>query len=314
MTVNKVNANIDRPIELSADEEVALEKRDTTQSIEPASTVVQNTLSQAAQSERRAQAGLRSRASLSGMRFKEQLAAANKSMPAEKTENVAQQGLTYTVKAGDTLSSISRQYGVTLQSVIAANPQIKNPNIIHPGQVINLPPSALIPPAKAKEIIAAKAKEVIAALKSKDMAKLSTLVHPDKGVRFSPYAFVNKGKDLVFNAAKVKSFSTDKTKYSWGEFDGSGQPIQLTANDYFKRFVFDKDFSKSTRIGYNQTIGSGNSTNNVFEAYPKSIVAEYYLPGTTQNNGMDWKSLRLVFEQKGQDWYLSGIAHDEWTI
>jgi hypothetical protein len=29
---------------------------------------------------------------------------------------------------------------------------------------------------------------------------------------------------------------------------------------------------------------------------------------------MDWRSLRLVFEEQGGSWYLVGIVHDQWTI
>ena len=48
----------------------------------------------------------------------------------------------YTVKRGDTLSAIAQQQGVSLSSLIAANPQISNPNVIHPGQQIHLPGGA----------------------------------------------------------------------------------------------------------------------------------------------------------------------------
>ena len=45
----------------------------------------------------------------------------------------------YVVRKGDTLWGISRQYGVSLSALIAANPQIKNPNLIYPGDRVNIP-------------------------------------------------------------------------------------------------------------------------------------------------------------------------------
>lgn len=47
-------------------------------------------------------------------------------------------GGTYTVRPGDTLAAIARRHGVTLQALIAAN-DLANPNIIHSGQILNIP-------------------------------------------------------------------------------------------------------------------------------------------------------------------------------
>ncbi|WP_243208478.1 SafA/ExsA family spore coat assembly protein [Oscillibacter hominis] len=44
----------------------------------------------------------------------------------------------YTVVKGDTLWGIANRYGVTLQSLIANNPQIKNPNLIYPGNQVKI--------------------------------------------------------------------------------------------------------------------------------------------------------------------------------
>lgn len=50
-------------------------------------------------------------------------------------------GQLYTVKAGDTLFSISHEFGVTVEDILAANPQIVNRNTIFIGQVICIPPA-----------------------------------------------------------------------------------------------------------------------------------------------------------------------------
>ena len=45
-------------------------------------------------------------------------------------------GNTYTVSPGDTLSGIASRTGMTLRSLLLANPQIRNADRIHPGQIL----------------------------------------------------------------------------------------------------------------------------------------------------------------------------------
>ena len=45
---------------------------------------------------------------------------------------------TYTVRSGDTLSGIAAKYGTTYQAIAAKN-NIANPNLIYPGQVLQIP-------------------------------------------------------------------------------------------------------------------------------------------------------------------------------
>jgi LysM repeat protein len=55
-------------------------------------------------------------------------------------------GSTYTVKSGDTLSQIAARNGMTLNALIASNPQYQqNPNLIRPGETIRLNTTGTIP-------------------------------------------------------------------------------------------------------------------------------------------------------------------------
>ena len=46
---------------------------------------------------------------------------------------------THTVIKGDTMWKIAVKYEIGLSEIINANPQISNPNLIYPGQVLNIP-------------------------------------------------------------------------------------------------------------------------------------------------------------------------------
>ena len=50
--------------------------------------------------------------------------------------------MTYTVKAGDTLSKIASRNGLTLPQLLQANPQVSDPNKIKVGDILNLPNSS----------------------------------------------------------------------------------------------------------------------------------------------------------------------------
>ncbi|TVY07641.1 CAP domain-containing protein [Paenibacillus cremeus] len=51
----------------------------------------------------------------------------------------------YTVSGNDTMWLISKKYGMSLTSLIQANPQVANPNIIWPGMKLNLPGTSAAP-------------------------------------------------------------------------------------------------------------------------------------------------------------------------
>ena len=165
-----------------------------------------------------------------------------------------------------------------------------------------------------QEIVQEQAGQVITALQKRDMNRVSVLVHPTKGVRFSPYAYV-QDKDLLFMPDQLTDLLNDTKKYHWGEQDGSGDPLLMTFQEYYDRFVYNKDYARAEKQSLNERIGGGNSIDNSREYYPDSMVMEYYFSGSDPRyGGMDWGSLRLVFQEENAQWYLVGIIHDEWTI
>lgn len=168
---------------------------------------------------------------------------------------------------------------------------------------------------QAKGKVSGVSQETILAIKNKDANKLAGIAHPEKGVRFSPYQHVDTEKDVVFSSSQLLKFFVSSEKRSWGNYDGSGEPINMVPSDYYNKFIYDVDFSSAPEVSYNRIIGQGNIINNISESYPGSIVVEYHFAGfDPQYEGMDWRSLHLVYEEKNSRWYLTGIVHGQWTI
>ncbi len=155
-------------------------------------------------------------------------------------------------------------------------------------------------------------KEILLSIKEIKWADFASYIHPKKGIRFSPYSHVFKN-DVVLN--RNDFVLTLSNKKHWGEYDGIGDSIILTTQEYFKQFVYDVDFYNAEIIKQDTIIGSGNSMNNLQEVYPDLHFVEFHFTGFEEKyQGLDWRSLRLVFDEFENEFFLVAIIHDQWTI
>ena len=60
-------------------------------------------------------------------------------LTAALTVSASASSLSHTVVKGDTMWKLAVKYQVGTSEIIAANPQIANPDLIYPGQVLNIP-------------------------------------------------------------------------------------------------------------------------------------------------------------------------------
>lgn len=177
-------------------------------------------------------------------------------------------------------------------------------------------PSPSASPAKSDPIESLKraARDAVDILRERDLNRLAKIVDPEKGLRFSPYAHIDEKTSLLFQADELPSFKDTKT-YTWGVYDGSGEPIELSFRDYFEKFVYNQDFSSAPDVSINSLKGQGNVPFNGTELYPDASYVEYHFSGfDKKNEGMDWESLILVMRPVGQEWKLCAIVHAGWTI
>lgn len=155
--------------------------------------------------------------------------------------------------------------------------------------------------------------EILASLKAKDYQTFSRFIHPEKGISFSMYGHIKPEKDKHFTREDFIKYKDQRTKFTWGESDGTGDLLVLTIKEYLKDWVFKKDFTTGTYY-LNEFKGSGNSLNNLENIYPELDFTENYLPGTEEFGGMDWNSLRFVFDEYEGKKFVVAVVNDQWTI
>ena len=168
--------------------------------------------------------------------------------------------------------------------------------------------------ADAQAAVGSLVHDTLAAFKKRDGPALAALAHPSKGVRFSPYAYL-QATNITLTAAQLRTAFTDSTKRTWGITDGKGDPIILTFADYTGTYIYGRDFASSSQTAFNKTIGSGNTIDNTADVYPSAILFEAYDPGSDPSmKDFQWQCVRLLFERSGDRWFLLGVVHGEWTI
>ncbi len=134
--------------------------------------------------------------------------------------------IVYTVKKGDTLWKIARQYQVDLNTLIAANPEINDPNYISVGQQINIPevwteqpgdsnpsagnsmqlPSCTEDPSIRPCIYTTHEGDTLAQIAQIFMVPLSRLLYYN--LRFSKYERLEEGTRIIIPDVEISPLPT----------------------------------------------------------------------------------------------------------
>lgn len=131
----------------------------------------------------------------------------------------AQTTTTYTVQSGDSMWKIAVKYQVGVSEIISANPQIKNPALIYPGQKITIPSVSSNVTAKENEVI----KLVNAERSKRGLQTLSTNWQLSRVARYKSQDMATKG---YFSHTSPTYGSPFKMMESFGiKFSAAGENI-----------------------------------------------------------------------------------------
>ena len=170
------------------------------------------------------------------------------------------------------------------------------------------------PQKTQRDSIETVAQKALTALNEKDYNAFASYFHPVEGVRFSPYGFSDPTHKHIVAKDFLEAIDKNWT-LTWGHFDGSGEAIKMKVKPYIERFIYNADYLHAEKKSYDEFIGQGNTINNLKESYPQLHFIEYYFKGVDEKyKGLDWTSLRFVFQKHENAYYLVAVIHDQWTV
>ena len=170
--------------------------------------------------------------------------------------------------------------------------------------------------ADGKETAESFARKVVSLIAERRIAELAELVHPVKGLLFSPYGYIDQINAISLSGKQLIDAWRQNAAFTWGLADGSGAPIRMTIRDFFTEYVYGVDYLNADKVAVDKQIGHGNSLINIDTVFPEAVFVEFHFAGFfPEYQGLDWRSLRVVMEEKAAGgWWLVAILNDQWTI
>lgn len=163
---------------------------------------------------------------------------------------------TYTVKSGDTMWMISSRNQVGISEIISANPQVKNPALIYPGQKLTIP--TVTTTAQETEVI-----RLVNVQRSKaGLQQLKTNWQLCRAARYKSADMANKG----YFAHNSPTYGTPfKMMESFGlRFSSAGENIahgQKTPAEVMKAWMNSPGHKSNIMSGSYTEIGVGLAKN-----------------------------------------------------
>ena len=178
-----------------------------------------------------------------------------------------------------------------------STPSIKLDTMVKDGEILTFARDSILPLIEAKEYTG-----------------LARFIGGE-GIFFSPYGSADTTKSKVLSRLQFLELLKNNKQVLWGHADGTGDAIRLTIPQYFKKYVYDVAFLKAEQTSVNKLIDPDSAISKVPSVYANHPFVQFYFPGFNKEyEGMDWKSLLLVFKQQQSKYFLVAVIYNKWKI
>jgi hypothetical protein len=217
-------------------------------------------------------------------------------------------GTKYTIKPGDNLSTIAKQYGTTVSALQSAN-GIKNPNLIIAGKTLNIPDS---------NVYAVDADGNIGGVRSSN-APTNTSTNSTSGYTYTPFSYGAFTESDETVGAKDSLTSANDALTNLGDFNWLNQgKLDEYTSKYENRDKFSYDFNtdalyqqykdkyiKQAKMASADVMGQASAmTGGYGSSYAQTVGNQAYQSSLEQLNDVIPELYQMAYDkynQEGQD-------------
>ena len=225
---------------------------------------------------------------------------------------------TYTIMKGDSMSKIASKYGIELNELLSINPQIVNPNLIFPGQTVNIPDTST-----SKSSYTVKSGDSMWKIATKygiglnDLLSAnpqiinSTIIYPGQVINIPGSTNVTEGSD------EMKTLETEVIRLVNVERAKAGRPA-LTENSELNRLarLKSKDFINNnyfshTSPTYGTPFDMFKANGVKFTAAAENIANGQRTAAEAMNSWMNSSGHRSIILSPAYNQIGVGVAKDK---
>ncbi len=152
--------------------------------------------------------------------------------------------------------------------------------------------------------------KVIELIKIKSYSKLiNDYFSEDMKIRFVPHSMLSRN-DISLSKQEILDYWNKNTTIHWGNFEGSGLPIDLTIRDYFHNYI-SLDPEEHYKISINKRILETDSSESVYKEYGKDVVVDILSNWDSPN---EWQGIKIVFKYEKESWRIICLVFNRYEI